>query len=331
MTSISSRLKAIFASALLASILSAWAVNELYNSARSYSFASMHAELSHKIKTQIELFENHDEINNTTHGIEESLDALIKLPLACINHSGPGNKLILWISGLGDTIIICEKDVQDINSLKSSIEQYNDKQISKPQLLRELKTGYISQANNVRMFKSNIDEKVEFILSFLVPAISIVVVFCLALIVIYTTKISKALKKTKKIVNCPRSQLSDQEIESISTTELQAIVKAVLKTVRDQGVQELMNQELEHQANKNKQQIQKLNTLLFEIHQQADDIDKHALSELYHNLEEFKREATKSNNLVLADIVERAQSHLQAISEHIKGNAKLDIAAFIIR
>ncbi len=206
----------------------------------------------------------HDIQNGNPIVINEIKNIIVDIrqqPIECIEEISSINKTVMRIINTISALEICKKDIKDANNALNSLTKFNNQNINKTQLLKDLNYALDQFRINSENFEQPINKTVSFLLTTLIPMVILISIFNIVFITYLSKTISNSIKNlTILLKSKPEDDLNlEDSLKKNTSTELKDLIISAKFRIQKDLLNIENNKELQAIINEKTVSLQKAN------------------------------------------------------------------------
>ena len=176
-----------------------WAAFQISKGATFHQLNSLHLKYNIEFSKVVDDLSSGEDVGEEV--IREKIHLVRQQPIDCLAQVNFLDEFIMGLIGTHYAVDLCIKDIEDADKALSSLDQYVSGQISKENLIADLKEASDRFSENSSKFEKPITETVAFIFRTIIPTIVLISMCNIFLIGYLSRSISRSISDLIQLLN----------------------------------------------------------------------------------------------------------------------------------
>lgn len=225
--------------------LTIWSIFEISKGATFHQLNSLHLKYSAVFSDQVLGIEKGAKLNTLL--LKNTINDIRDQPVQCIEEVNVVNKLIMRQIGTYHALDICKQDVEAADDAIALLNQYNQNDLSKGDLITELKSYVHIFNENSALFEKPITKTVSFIMNTMIPLVIFISLFNIIFITYMSRNITGSINDVIRLLTNKKNKNNlDVEINNNVTGELKILLDVAKNKLTEELIMTEVNEKLEY-------------------------------------------------------------------------------------
>lgn len=240
---ISYKLMFIVLLTLIEITITLWSVIELSKGATLHQLNSLHLKYSAEFTSQVNELKQGQHIN--LDRLKATIVSIREQPEKCLDMINPLNIYIMKKIGTYSAYEMCIKDIVDANAAIAAVTDFSNRLSTQDLFLEKMQIAAGNFTQNSALFEKPLTQTVNFLLSVFIPLVVIISLFNILFISYMSRNISSSIARVIEVLKNKNDHLSNNDIDKITSGELNELLKAAAHRARETVIQEEINAKLD--------------------------------------------------------------------------------------